>query len=86
MRTGGSGGWAIQLASRPDEASARTASGQLKTKYASAIGGRSPSVVSGEANGKPVYRVRVGGYSQQDATAACEKVKAAGGGCFITKQ
>ena len=84
--SGGSGGWAIQLASRPDEASARTASSQLKTKYASAIGGRSPSVVSGEANGKSVYRVRVGGYSQQEATAACEKVKAAGGGCFITKQ
>lgn len=84
--SGGGGGYAIQLASRPTESDARTASGQLKTKYGSAIGGRSPSVVSGEANGQTVYRVRVNGFSQADAVAACTKVKAAGGGCFVTKQ
>lgn len=84
--SGGGGGYAIQLASRPTESDARSASGQLKAKYGSAIGGRSPSVVSGEANGQTVYRVRVNGYSQADAVAACAKVKAAGGGCFVTKQ
>ncbi|OYU50030.1 MAG: hypothetical protein CFE31_00230 [Rhizobiales bacterium PAR1] len=84
--SGGGGGYAIQLASRPTESDARTASGQLKAKFGSAIGGRSPSVVSGEANGQTVYRVRVNGYSQADAVAACAKVKAAGGGCFVTKQ
>lgn len=84
--SGGSGGFAIQLASRPTEADARSASAQLKAKFASALGPRSPSVVSGEANGQTVYRVRVGGYSQADAVAACTKIKAAGGGCFVTKQ
>lgn len=83
---GGSSGFAIQLASRPTEADARSASTQLRAKFASALGSRSPSVVSGEANGQTVYRVRVGGYSQADAVAACTKIKAAGGGCFVTKQ
>lgn len=85
--TGGTGGgYAIQLASRPTEADARSASTQLKSKFAGTLGSRSPSVVSGEANGQTVYRVRVGGYSQADAVAACTKIKAAGGGCFVTKQ
>lgn len=79
-------GYAIQLASRPTEADARSASVQLKGKYASALGARSPVVMSGEANGKTVYRVRVAGYSQAQAVEACKKVKAAGGGCFVTKQ
>ncbi len=84
--SGGGSGYAIQLASRPNEADARTASTQLRTRFASAIGSRATQVVSGEANGQTVYRVRVGGFSQADAVAACTKVKAAGGGCFVTKQ
>ena len=82
----GGSGWAIQLASRPTEADAKSAAGQLKSRYASAIGARSPVVVSGEANGKTVYRVRVTGFDQAGAGAACQKVKAAGGGCFVTRQ
>ncbi|MCA0401088.1 MAG: SPOR domain-containing protein [Proteobacteria bacterium] len=81
-----SGGWAVQLASRPSEESARAAIGEIRGKYASALGGKPLSVVSGEANGNQVYRVRAGGYSQAAAVEACNKVKAAGGGCFVTKQ
>jgi len=84
--SGGSGGFAVQLASRPTQADANAASGQLASKYSSALGGKPARVVSGEANGKTVYRVRVGGYSQAEAAAACERVKAAGGGCFVTRQ
>lgn len=84
--TSGGSGWAIQLASRPTEADAKSAAGQLKSRYSSAIGSRSPIVVSGEANGKTVYRVRVAGFDQAGANEACQKVKAAGGGCFVTRQ
>lgn len=84
--SGGGGGFAVQLASRPTQADANAASGQLASKYSSALGGKPARVVSGEANGKTVYRVRVGGYSQAEAAAACERVKAAGGGCFVTRQ
>jgi SPOR domain len=80
------GGYAIQLASRPTESDARAAGGQMKAKYGAALGARAPSVVSGEANGQTVYRVRFNGYSQAEAVEACARVKAAGGGCFVTKQ
>lgn len=82
----GGGGYAVQLASRPTEDDARNASNQLRTRFASALGGRAVGVVSGEANGQTVYRVRAGGFSQAEAVEACNKVKAAGGGCFVTKQ
>jgi cell division protein FtsN len=76
----------VQLASRPTEDDARTASTQLRSRFNAALGGKAPSVVSGTANGQTVYRVRVGGYSQAAAVEACNKVKAAGGSCFVTRQ
>lgn len=81
-----SGSFAVQLASRPTEDDARRASTQLRSRFSSALGGKAPSVVSGTANGQTVYRVRVSGYSQAAATEACNKVKAAGGSCFVTRQ
>jgi hypothetical protein len=80
------GNFAIQLASRPSEADARSAGSQLRGRYAAILGGRNPNVVTGEANGQTVYRVRVGGYSQAAANEACRRIKAAGGGCFVTRQ
>ncbi|CAN1565880.1 Sporulation-like domain containing protein [Rhabdaerophilaceae bacterium] len=83
--TAGSG-FAIQLASRPSDSDARSAGQQLGSRYSEAIGGRSPVVVRGEANGRTVYRVRVTGFSQSDANAACDRVRASGGACFVTRQ
>lgn len=80
------GNFAVQLASRPTEDDARTASNQLRTRFSAALGGKAPSVISGTANGQTVYRVRVAGYSQAAAVEACNKVKAAGGSCFVTRQ
>lgn len=82
----GGGGYAIQLASRPTEADARTASTQLRTRYSAQLDGKPVNVVSGEANGRTVYRVRASGFTQANANAACDEIKAAGGGCFVTKQ
>jgi cell division septation protein DedD len=83
---GTGGGFAIQLASRPSEGDARSASQQLGSRFSSQLGGRAPSVVRGEANGQTVYRVRVSGFSQADANAACTRVRASGGACFVTRQ
>jgi hypothetical protein len=83
--SGGGGGYAVQLASRPTAEDARSAASQLGSRFSSALGGRQPGVISGEANGRTVYRVRALGYSQTDATAACNRVKAAGGQCFVTR-
>ena len=40
----------------------------------------------GEANGRTVYRIRALGFSQAEANAACDRIRAAGGGCFVTRQ
>ncbi len=83
---GGGGAFAIQLASRPSEADAQNAVRQLGQRFSGQIGGKAPVVVRGEANGQTVYRVRVTGFAQADATAACDKIRAAGGACFVTRQ
>lgn len=80
------GGFAIQLASRPSESDARSASAQLAQRFSSQIGGRQTTVVRGEANGNTVYRVRALGFSQSEATAACDRIRASGGACFVTRQ
>jgi cell division protein FtsN len=37
------------------------------------------------AGGKTVYRLRVGPFSREDATAMCSQLQSAGGQCFIAK-
>lgn len=81
---GAGGGWSVQLASRPTADDARSASGQLGSRFAAQLG-RGTTVVSGEANGRTVFRVRAQGYSQAEANAACDRVKASGGQCFVTR-
>ena len=82
-RAASGGGYAVQLAAAGSEAEARQTASRLGQKYSDALGGRRPSFF--KATDKDVYRVRVGGLSREAATQACEKVKAAGGGCFVAK-
>jgi hypothetical protein len=81
---GGSGSYGVQLSSSPSESDARGAASRLGSRFSSALGGRSPRVVKGEAAGKTVYRVRVGGMSKDGAASACGNVKSSGGSCFVT--
>lgn len=80
------GGFAVQLASRPTESDAQNAGRQLAQRYSEQVGGKTPVVVRGEANGQTVYRVRVTGFDRAEANAACDKIRAAGGACFVTRQ
>lgn len=77
------GGFAVQLAAAGSEAEARQTAARLGQKYSEALGGRRPSFH--KAADKDVYRVRVGGLSREAAVEACEKVKSAGGGCFVAR-
>ena len=54
---------------------------RLGEKFSSQLGGRRPSVV--KALDKAVWRVRVSGLSRESAVGACEKIKAAGGQCYV---
>lgn len=83
-RTGAAGGFAVQLAAAGSDAEARDRVSHYTSQYSSALGGHRPSVVRGDVNGKPVYRVRVVGLSRENATTMCQQIKDAGGACFIS--
>ena len=78
-----SGAFSVQLGASPKEADARDMSSRAGKQYASALDGHQPSVRAGEKDGSPIYRVRVGNLSREDATALCVKLKASGGSCFV---
>ena len=77
------GGFAVQLAAAGTDAEARDKVGKLQRQYASALDGKPAGVVKGEANGKQVWRIRVGGLSREEATSMCVSIKDTGGACFV---
>ncbi|MDR6870611.1 hypothetical protein J2Y55_001611 [Bosea sp. BE125] len=82
----GTGDFAVQLGAPGSEAEARATFSALQRKYPDQLGGQAPIVRKTElAGGKTVYRLRVGPYSRDDATAMCTQLQTAGGQCFIAK-
>ncbi|MBN9071091.1 MAG: SPOR domain-containing protein [Rhizobiales bacterium] len=80
------GSWSVQIASQPTQAAAQSSYEALARRYAGVLGGRSPSIVKAEIAGKGTFwRVRVPAGSRNDAISLCEKYKAAGGSCFVSK-
>lgn len=85
-RSDPNGGFAVQLGAPGSEAEARATFAALQRKYPDQLSGQSPIVRKTElAGGKTVYRLRVGPYSREDASAMCSALQAAGGQCFIAK-
>lgn len=83
--TGSSGGFSVQLAAPGSEQEARETASRLSRRFAGELGDMKPAIRKAEVNGKTIYRVRVGSLAREDAVALCEKLKAAGGQCFIAK-
>ena len=81
--TASGGGFSVQLAAPGSEAEAKSTASRLSQKYSDALGGT--RVTFQKAADKSVYRVRAAGMSRDDAVSACEKIKAAGGACFVAK-
>ncbi len=77
------GGFAVQLAAAGSDAEARDKIGKYQRQFASSLDGHAPGVVKGEANGKSVWRIRVGGLSREDAVSMCVSIKDSGGSCFV---
>jgi hypothetical protein len=77
------GGFAVQLAAAGSESEARDKIGKYQRQFASSLDGHAPGVVKGEANGKQVWRIRVGGLSREDAVSMCVSIKDSGGSCFV---
>ncbi|MGE0499585.1 MAG: SPOR domain-containing protein [Rhizobiaceae bacterium] len=80
------GGWAVQIASQPSEEAAKSTYADLSRRYASIIGEQPASIVKAEIAGKGTFwRVRIAADSRNDAIGLCERYKAAGGNCFVSK-
>jgi hypothetical protein len=81
----GSGDFDVQLGAPGSEAEAREAVSRLQQRFAGVIGGRPLSVRTAEVNGRTIYRIRMTGLSREDANGLCERLKAAGGQCFVAR-
>lgn len=78
--------WSMQIASQPTAEAAQATYQDLARRYGSVIGGRGVNIVKAEIAGKGTYyRVRVPSASRDEAISLCEKYKAAGGNCFVSK-
>ncbi|CCM75448.1 SPOR domain-containing protein [Rhizobium mesoamericanum] len=82
----GAGGFGVQIASLPSEEEAKKSYASLSKKFAGVLAGRSYEIRKAEIAGKGTfYRVRIPASSKDEAAAICEKYRAAGGSCLISK-
>ena len=80
----GAGGFALQLAASPSERDARDAFSRLEKKYKE-LGKYQPRIKKAGAAGRPIYRLRVGSMSQEQAKTLCAQLQAGGGSCFVVR-
>jgi hypothetical protein len=78
-----SGGYAVQFSAAGSENEAREKIAATQRRFGDALSGRGPSFVKGEAAGRTVWRVRVGGMSREEASSMCQRIKGQGGDCFV---
>ncbi|WP_419896998.1 SPOR domain-containing protein [Roseomonas sp. USHLN139] len=74
----------VQLGALDSEAGARAEWERLSKRLPELIGGRSPQITRFEREGKPtMWRLRLGGFEHDAASAFCETVKSRGGACAV---
>ena len=58
----------------------------LAERYPALLRGRSPILRQGEANGRPVWRLRTGGFANgAEASAFCDRLRGAGLSCWVAR-
>ena len=78
--------WAVQVASQRSAEEANAAFSNLKRKFPSILDGRQMAVQRADIEGKGVFfRVRMQAESKEEAVRLCERLKSAGGSCFVTR-
>ncbi|MFN3549283.1 MAG: SPOR domain-containing protein [Mesorhizobium sp.] len=78
--------WAMQIASQPSPEGAQASYADLSRRYGAVLNGRGVNIVKAEIAGKGTYwRVRIPAGSRAEANALCERYKAAGGSCFVSR-
>lgn len=75
----------VQLAALASQEAAMAEWSRLEKRMPDVFGGRRPAVVKFEKDGKTLWRLRTGGFSDaSQASSFCEKVRAKGGNCMVT--
>ncbi len=80
-------GYAVQVASRHNEADAQAALRSLKSRYPQALAGHQTMVRRVDLGAKGIYfRAMFGPFASSDeAGRVCSQLKAAGGSCFVQR-
>jgi hypothetical protein len=74
----------VQLAALPSEQAAMSEWERLEKKDPELFGGRKPSLIRVEHDGKVFWRLRTGGFADTtQASNFCERIKAKGAGCAV---
>lgn len=82
----GASEWSMQIASQPTAEAAQASYQDLARRYSGVLAGRGVNIVKADISGKGTYyRVRIPSATRDEAIALCEKYKAAGGSCFVSK-
>ncbi|MBB3964167.1 SPOR domain-containing protein [Rhizobium metallidurans] len=80
------GSYGVQIASLPSEAEAQKSYASLSKKFGGVLSGMPYEIRKAEVAGKGTYyRLRITAGSKDEAAAICEKYRAAGGSCLISK-
>jgi hypothetical protein len=81
----GEGNFAVQLAAPGSEAEAQAMLTRLQAKYASELSGQQLVIQKAELKDRTVYRIRTSKGPRASGVSICEKLKAAGGACFLAR-
>lgn len=81
-----SGAYIVQVSSQRTQEQAQTAFNDLQRRYGSVLGGVSPVIQRADLGDRGTfYRVRIPAGSRDDAISLCERLKSAGGDCFVRR-
>ncbi len=76
----------VQLAAVNSEDAAKSEWQRLSKRLPDLLGQRKPAFVKAERDGRTLWRVRTGGFSDvAQATSFCEKMRAKGVGCLVAE-
>jgi cell division septation protein DedD len=80
------GAYVVQVSSQRTEEQAQAAFNDLQRRFGSVLGGVSPVIQRADLGDRGTFfRVRIPTASRDDAISLCERLKTAGGDCFVRR-